>query len=96
MGTINAVANIIAPIQRRLYDNQDSPEVEKWQQEINLLRPVYQDVPPIPALKQIVAHLRQDPSWGNVRPPFVEPSTAQTEALLQRFTASGVMDVMPA
>ncbi len=95
-GTINAVANLIAPIQRHLYDNQDSPEVEKWQEHINLLRPIYGDVPPIPALKQIVAHLRQDPSWGHVRPPFVEPTAAQTEALLQRFAATHVMDMSPA
>jgi len=95
-GTINAVANVIAPIQRHLYDHQDSSEVEQWQEKINLLRPVYQEVPPIPALKQIVAHLRQDPSWRNVRPPFVELSAAQTDALLRRFAESQVMDALPA
>ncbi len=93
-GSINAVANVIGALQRRLCDNVDGPEADQLQQQVTLLRGVYQDVPAIPALKQIVAYLRHDPAWSAVRPPFVGLNAAQADALLRRFADSHVMDAL--
>lgn len=89
-GSINAVANVIAPLQRRLYEQMQSPEAEGMQEEVNRFRQVYKDLPAIPALKQIMAHLRGDADWRHVRPPFVELSDAQAQGLIANLEASGV------
>ena len=90
-GTINAVANVIAPIERTLFDNYESPEAEQWQAVIGQLRPAYQGLAPIAALKQLVAHLRNDPGWLAVRPPLVQLSEAQAAAFLDRAAQLPVM-----
>ena len=91
-GSINAVANVIAPLQRRLVDNLESDEAPALQEAVNRMRPVFKDVAPIPALKQIVAHLRQDPSWVTVRPPFVELNDAQAQSVLAALAQSGLVE----
>jgi 4-hydroxy-tetrahydrodipicolinate synthase len=90
-GSINAVANVIAPLQRRLYDQVDTPAAEGLQEEINRMRAAFKDVPAVPALKQIVAHLRSDPAWLNLRPPFVNLTAEQAQAVLAQLEASGVL-----
>jgi 4-hydroxy-tetrahydrodipicolinate synthase len=91
-GSINAVANVIAPLQRRLYNRWQSDEAPALQEAVNQMRPVFKDAPPIPALKQIVAHMRQDPNWVNVRPPFVNLTEAQIENVLSAFAQSGLSE----
>lgn len=90
VGSINAVANVIAPLQRRLYDQVDSPAAEVMQEEINRFRQVYKDFAPIPALKQILAHLRDDPDWQRVRPPFVSLTQEEAKTLISHLETSGV------
>ncbi|HXF64913.1 MAG TPA: dihydrodipicolinate synthase family protein [Caldilineaceae bacterium] len=90
-GSINAVANVIAPLQRRLYDQQDSPNAEALQEEINRLRQTYKDYPAIPSLKQIMAYLRRDPSWLHLRPPLTALSAEQAQTLIANLEASGVL-----
>jgi 4-hydroxy-tetrahydrodipicolinate synthase len=91
-GSINAVANVIAPLQRRLYDRRQSEEAAALQEAVTLMRPVFKDVPAIPALKQIVAHIRQDPTWANLRPPFVKLSEAQAQGVLSALAESGLLE----
>jgi 4-hydroxy-tetrahydrodipicolinate synthase len=90
-GTINAVANVIAPIERTLFDNYESPEAEQWQETIGQLRPAYQGLAPIPALKQLVAHRRNDPAWLGVRPPLVQLSETQAAEFLAKVDQLPVM-----
>lgn len=90
-GSINAVANVIAPLERRLYDAWEGDEAPELQEAVNQMRPVFKDVAPIPALKQIVAHVRQDPNWVNLRPPFVNLTEAQAESVLSALTQSGLL-----
>jgi 4-hydroxy-tetrahydrodipicolinate synthase len=96
VGTINAVANVVAPLERRLYDNWQSAEAPQLQAAIDQLRPVYAGMQAIPALKEIVAHIRQDPAWRTVRPPFVELEPAQREAVVAAFDATGLLERYPA
>jgi 4-hydroxy-tetrahydrodipicolinate synthase len=91
-GSINAVANVIAPLERRLYDRWQSDEAPVLQESVNQMRPVFKDAQPIPALKQMVAHVRQDPNWVNLRPPFVGLTDAQAENVLAALTQSGLLE----
>ena len=84
-GSINAVANVIAPIQQRLFANWEGPEAEQLQAAINQVRPIYKGYSAIPALKAIVAHYRSDPAWARVRPPLVELDAATAQTLVDRF-----------
>jgi 4-hydroxy-tetrahydrodipicolinate synthase len=91
-GSINAVANVIAPLQRRLYDNWQSKEGVAMQEAVNQMRPVFKDAPAIPALKQIVADMRHDPAWTTVRPPFVALTEAQVESVRTAMAQSGLLE----
>jgi len=82
-GSINAVANVLAGPVRQLYDNWQTPDAERLQEQIILLRKPFQEYAAIPALKQIVAHFRQDPAWLTLRPPFVNLTPAQADTLIQ-------------
>lgn len=82
-GSINAVANVIPQPQRRLYEQWQSPEAPQMQAEIDQLRQVMQPYPTIAGMKQIVAHLLNDPGWLTLRPPLHNLTPAQAEALLQ-------------
>jgi 4-hydroxy-tetrahydrodipicolinate synthase len=90
-GSINAVANIVPQIERMLFDNWQSAEAEQWQAAINQLRPTYQGMAPIAALKQVVAHYRNDPGWLRVRPPLVQLSESDAEKLLAQVEQLPVM-----
>lgn len=91
-GSINAVANVIAPLQRRLFDNLQNDKAVELQEAVNQMRPVFKDVPAIPALKQLVAHVRQDPNWLNLRPPFVNLSEAQGQNVIAAMAQSGLLE----
>lgn len=90
-GTINAVANLIPSIQHKLFNNWQSPEAEEWQAQIGQLRPTYQGLAPIPALKQIMAHYRNDEAWLRLRPPLVQISDEEAEMLLSKVEQTPVM-----
>lgn len=90
-GSINAVANVIAPLQRRLYDHWQSNQAPELQELVNQMRPIFKDVPAIPALKQIIAHVRQDPNWLTLRPPFVNLTDAQAQTVLSTLAQSGLL-----
>jgi 4-hydroxy-tetrahydrodipicolinate synthase len=82
-GSINAVANVIAGLERRFFDRWQTEEAEGLQEAITNWRQIFPaNVPQIAALKQIIAHQRQDPVWLNVRPPFVGLTQAQADELL--------------
>ena len=87
VGSINAVANLSAGVQRRLYDNWQSAGADAIQEEINGMRTLLQGVPVIPALKQIVAHLHHEPDWVHVRPPFTVLAPAQSSTLIAGLAA---------
>jgi 4-hydroxy-tetrahydrodipicolinate synthase len=91
-GSINAVANLIAPLQRRLYDNWQSADAPELQEAVNQMRPVFKDAPAIPALKQMVAHVRQDPTWANLRPPFVNLTELQAQGVITALAQSGLLE----
>ena len=71
-GCISASANVAAKSIRRVFDNWQSPDADRIQAEVTALRKAIQGYPMIPVLKGIISHYRDDPTWADVRPPFVE------------------------
>lgn len=81
-GCITATANVNASAIRNLYDHWQTPEAEMLQGDVSSLRKMIDGYPMIPALKQIIAHFRNDPSWRAPRPPLMGLSDAQASALM--------------
>jgi len=90
-GSINAVANLISPFERKLFDNWQSPEADEWQAQINQLRPTYTGMAPIPAIKQLMAHYHNDLAWLRLRPPLVPLSESDAATLLFKVKPLTVM-----
>ena len=82
-GCISATCNVSAASIRHVYDNWQGPEADKLQADISALRKAIQAFPMIPALKALIAHYRQDPSWATLRPPFVGLSTAEADKVIR-------------
>jgi 4-hydroxy-tetrahydrodipicolinate synthase len=81
-GCITATANVNAAMVCDLYRRWQAPQADALQEEITTLRKTIQAYPMIPALKQIIAHFRDDPAWRTVRSPLVRLSDAQARALI--------------
>jgi len=81
-GCITASGNVNVPGIKKVYDNWRGPRAEALQAEITTLRNTLQAYPMVPALKRIVAHYHNDPSWAAVRPPLVPLDSAQSAALI--------------
>ena len=88
-GCISATANINPAAIARLYEQWESADAERMQEEMNDIRRFIQGFPVIPALKRIVAHYGGDPEWNRLRPPLVELNEAQAAELLEGLQARG-------
>src|SRR5262249_2073114 len=88
-GCISATANLNAAAIDRLYRQWRSPDAERLQQEANGFRDAAEKVPVIAALKAILAQHAADPGWLPVRPPLVELTPAQRDALFADLAARG-------
>lgn len=81
-GCITATANINAAAIRNLYNHWQTSEAKSLQQDVSSLRKMIDGYPMIPALKQIISHFRNDPSWCALRPPLMGLSDAQVSELM--------------
>jgi 4-hydroxy-tetrahydrodipicolinate synthase len=97
-GCISATANVNpAPIYN-LFTNWQSDQAEKLQEELDIVRNVFQDFPMIPALKSATALYSEDPNWFKVRPPLTALNNEQIMGLSQKlkninFTMPGIRDI---
>jgi 4-hydroxy-tetrahydrodipicolinate synthase len=82
-GCISATCNVSAAAIRNVYDNWLSADADRLQGDITALRKAIQAYPMIPALKAIIAHYRQDPTWARLRPPFTDLSAADAAKAIQ-------------
>ncbi len=88
-GCITATANVNPGPIERLFRDWRSPEAERLQEEVNLIRGTVEKVPLVAGLKAIVAHRAGDAGWRTVRPPLVELAPAQREALFAELRERG-------
>jgi 4-hydroxy-tetrahydrodipicolinate synthase len=82
MGCITATANVNGAAVSDLYGRWRTAEADRLQDEIAMLRKTIDAFPLIPALKQILAHFRNDPAWTTVRPPLVRLTGTAAQALI--------------
>lgn len=90
-GTISATANINPAAIHRLFLEYQSPDADEQQAKLNVLRDVFakREFPMIPALKQAIALKTKDPEWARVRPPLIELTREQTNALQRTLMEMG-------
>jgi 4-hydroxy-tetrahydrodipicolinate synthase len=88
-GCITATANVNPAAIRELYDAWQSDRADALQQAVSERRRSIQAYPVIPALKEIVAHYREDPDWRHLRPPLMALAEAEASALLAALDADG-------
>lgn len=82
-GCITATGNVNpAPI-AALYREWQGDNADALQAGLDSVRDVFQKFPMIPAMKAAIAQRARDEGWATVRPPLVELSPAQREALEQ-------------
>ncbi len=84
-GTITALANINAARIRRLYEEWESADARRLQDEITAMRQTLQRNVMIPLLKQIIGHYRDDPGWGPVRPPLPQLEAADAKPFIEQL-----------
>jgi len=88
-GCITATGNINPGPIANVYRNWRSADAERLQAGISATRKIVQKQPMIPALKAAVAHFSNDREWKTCRPPLVELTVPQEEALITELRAAG-------
>ncbi len=69
-GCISASANVNTRAIRTLCDTWQKDDADAQQEQLAAIRRIIQTAPVIPALKSIIARVRQEPEWKTVRPPL--------------------------
>jgi 4-hydroxy-tetrahydrodipicolinate synthase len=88
-GCISATANVNPAAIHGLFANWRSPNADRMQEDLTALRAVFQKYFVISALKATVANYGNDPDWSRVRPPLVELTKAEQDALAMELKAKG-------
>lgn len=87
-GCITATANVNASGIRALYDSWQGRDADAQQESITDFRKRVQKAKPVPAMKALLAHHREDPAWNTLRPPFRPLTVEQRDALEADLTES--------
>jgi 4-hydroxy-tetrahydrodipicolinate synthase len=88
-GCITATGNVNAAAIDLLFREWRSQEADRLQERVNAVRSAFEKYPVIPALKATVARESGDPAWRTLRPPLVELSEAQSDALAAELRQLG-------
>lgn len=88
-GCISATANVNPAAIHNLFANWQSDRAEKLQEDVNIVRNIFQPFPMIPALKSAAALYSEDPNWFKVRPPLTALNGDQIIALSQSLKNIG-------
>lgn len=88
-GCITAMANVLSPIHRLVWDDFCTGKINEINQEkLGHAREIldrYQPMPPL--LKSLLAHLHGFPAW-KVKPPLQDINPAQVELIISEFLAA--------
>lgn len=88
-GCISATANVNPGAIAALYDYWTSPGSDDAQAQLDAIRRIFESYPMIPALKTAISHYGHDDHWLTVRPPLVELTPEQRNALISELDAAG-------
>lgn len=87
-GTISATANVNPAAIHKLYAQWENADADDQQAKLNVIRDAFgRKYPLISALKQGIAIYANDPAWAKVRPPLVELTAEQAQALAAELKA---------
>lgn len=86
-GCITAVANIAAPLLRRIMDG--APDADAAHDRIDAVRQAITARPLIPGLKEVMARHDGNPGWRFMRPPMVAVDDATGDGLMADIAATG-------
>ncbi|MBC7768475.1 MAG: dihydrodipicolinate synthase family protein [Phycisphaerales bacterium] len=89
-GCISATANITSRSLAELYATWRSDAADALQAAATRNRIALQKYPPIPALKEMMAAVREAPAWRRLRPPLANLAPADAEALLASVRELGL------
>jgi 4-hydroxy-tetrahydrodipicolinate synthase len=89
VGCITASANVNARAIAALHRAWRTPDADRLQGALNLVRGALEAHPVIPALKSIVARASGDPAWRTVRPPLVRLAEERAAALAAELSRVG-------
>ncbi|TDN70827.1 dihydrodipicolinate synthase family protein [Paraburkholderia sp. BL10I2N1] len=81
VGCITATGNVNPGAIVELYRHWQSADADACQAELDATRAVFAKFPMIPALKAAIGVYSNDSEWGVVRPPLVDLTPAQCDAL---------------
>jgi 4-hydroxy-tetrahydrodipicolinate synthase len=88
VGTISATANVNPAAIHKLYLEWKSTDADERQAKLNVVRDTFgKKYPLISALKQAIVIYANDPAWARVRPPLVELTAEQANALAAELKA---------
>jgi 4-hydroxy-tetrahydrodipicolinate synthase len=93
VGCITAGANVNPRGIDAVYRNWQTAKAEQLQSSADAIRGALQSVPMIPALKAVIAHYADDPSWETVRPPLTGLAPSQHHHLVAQL--EGLHFAMP-
>lgn len=88
-GCITATGNVNPSPMVALYKSWQGPQADAQQAGLNETRAAFQKFSMIPAMKAAIAKYGKSASWKTVRPPLVELSAEQENALLNSLEAIG-------
>ena len=88
-GCISATANVNPAAIHHLYANWQAGDADKLQAGLDTVRGVFQKYPMIPGMKAAIAHWSGHAGWATVRPPLVEVSAEQSQALIAELEQCG-------
>jgi 4-hydroxy-tetrahydrodipicolinate synthase len=88
-GCITAMANINPEPIADVYRRWRSADADRLQAGISATRAIVQTRPVIPALKAVMAQFSGEPAWCTCRPPLVELSATERDALVAELDAAG-------
>jgi len=89
VGCITATGNVNPAAIDSLYRGWQSADAERMQADTTATRAVFHEFPMMAALKATIAHFARDPGWATVRPPLVELSAGENNALLAELNSRG-------
>lgn len=86
-GCITAVANIAAPLLRRIY--RRGPDAPQAQATIEALRAAVVAQPMVAGLKEVMARHTGDTGWRHLRPPLTAIGAGEGDSLCAAIAATG-------
>ena len=87
---MSATVNLLAPQSAEVYAKWQGEGAEALQAHLSALRQTLSRLPPIPAMKALLARRSGQAAWARVRPPLVALDAAQAERLATELAAQGL------